>query len=116
MSLSSKELDVLLHLELQKSAKIQADMERELDEVINVVATYEMLKAKGGGNTSFSQYMKSQEPLALKSESLNQTLDRREVMSRRHDQTQITTMVTPSLSSMSSLLNRLKSIDIEENS
>jgi hypothetical protein len=69
MSLSSKQMDVLLHLELQKSAKIRADIEKELEDVVSIMDAFEMYKAKGR-------------------------------------------TVTPSLSSMFTLLNRLKTIDM----
>jgi hypothetical protein len=103
-------MDVLLHLELQKSAKIRADIEKELEDVVSVVDAFEMYKAKGSGGVPFAQYLKAHETGLAR--EINPTYDRREIMSRRYDQAQVSTTVTPSLSSMSTLLNRLKTIDM----
>jgi hypothetical protein len=55
--LNGKEIDVLLHLELQKSSHYCESIEKELQEIVGLVDTYEIYKAKGSDKRSFPDFL-----------------------------------------------------------
>lgn len=56
-NLNGKEIDVLLHLELQRSAQCCESIEKELQDIIGIVDTYEIYKAKGSDKRSFPDFL-----------------------------------------------------------
>jgi Asp-tRNA(Asn)/Glu-tRNA(Gln) amidotransferase C subunit len=55
--LNGKEIDVLLHLELQKSSQYCESIEKELQDIVGIVDTYEIYKAKGSDKRSFPDFL-----------------------------------------------------------
>mmetsp|Transcript_8543 Transcript_8543/g.12750 ORF Transcript_8543/g.12750 Transcript_8543/m.12750 type:complete len:126 (+) Transcript_8543:146-523(+) len=123
MNLSSRELDVLLHLELQKSEKLKEDIESELNNIRTTVESYEMFKAHTSNSTSsvlFSDYLQGKQDIEYndKKDGRNDRSadQRKQTHIRKLDQgtSHAPATVTPSVISMSTLLNRLQGCDVDE--
>lgn len=107
-NLSGKEIDILLHLELQKSSKLCEDIDKELQDIISVVDNYEIYKAKGSEKRSYrpNEFLHHPSGKHLQNDKIN---ERRSSIKQNQSQTPV---VITNYMTTSSLLNKLRKMDL----
>lgn len=115
-SLSSKELDVLLHLELQKSTKTREDIEKELQEIGGIIDNYEVYKAKVLTSTtqrSFNDYLNSHQYAAGKVIPRDGKVNERRSSIKKQDKypSQVPS-ISPHFMNTSTVLNKLRQLNL----
>mmetsp|Transcript_10491 Transcript_10491/g.10927 ORF Transcript_10491/g.10927 Transcript_10491/m.10927 type:complete len:117 (+) Transcript_10491:41-391(+) len=114
-NLSSKELDVLLHLELQKSLKYREDIEKELQEIGGMIDNYEIYKAKVSTSTdkrTFNDFLNSLQLSDGKNIREGKLPERRSSIKKQDKAVSQVPVITPHFMNTSTVLNKLKQFDL----
>jgi hypothetical protein len=108
-ALTAKEIEVLLHLELQKSSQFSEQINKELQEIGSIVDCYEIYKAKGSDKYPFSNYLEHNTFRDGRQLQVDKEPKRRS--STKKTQSQIP-VVTTNFMNTSAVLNKLKRLDL----
>jgi transcriptional regulator with GAF, ATPase, and Fis domain len=109
-SFTSKELDILLHHELQKSTNHRESIEAELNDLVDILNSYQKYKAKvvtSNESRTFAEYR------ALKLSAQDDTSRNPQDIAKPMKVVSTPAVVTPNVLSTSSLLSNLKGLKIE---
>jgi hypothetical protein len=107
-TLTAKEIEVLLHLELQKSSQFCEEITKELHEIESIVDTYEIYKAKGSDKHSFSNYLQHHAYRDGRQSKVEQVPERRSSTKK----IQQIPVVTTNFMNTSAVLSKLRRLDL----
>ena len=103
------EIDILLHAELQTAQQLRDDIDRSLDDITNIIDTFEIYKTNASLNgTKFSEYLQKKEDRSIAPEtgpSSGDTPLPGIAVPRRKNNFAVPLTTTPVVRNMSYLLN-----------
>lgn len=103
------DIDMLLHAELQRAQQLRDDIDRSLDDITNIIDTFEIYKTNASLNgTKFAEYLQKKDDRSITPEN-NSNSDETPLpgipVPRRKNNFAVPLTTTPIVRNMSYLLN-----------